>query len=107
MPTYSPLVGWSPGIKRPIPRARAHCSAPRRRRQIAHAALRDRVIGARLQRALDRLVPAQLSEAAFWDNFFSHCDVIKVRLVTDYLTAQDQATGERARKHEGWSCAVR
>jgi hypothetical protein len=69
---------------------------------IAHAALRDRIIGARLQRALDRLVPAQLTEADFWDNFFSHVDVIKVRLVTDFLTAQDAAATERTTKHEGW-----
>ena len=84
-------------------------SAPRRHgtlqpheHAIAHAALRDRVIGPRLQRALDRLVPSQLSEAAFWDNFFSHVDVIKVRLVTDYLTAQDGVRSERTTKHEGW-----
>lgn len=69
---------------------------------LAHSALRDKALSPRLQRVLDRLVPAHLSEVAFWDNFFSHVDVIKVRLVTDYLTAQDGARAERERKHEGW-----
>ena len=62
---------------------------------LAHSALRDKTLAPRLQRALDKLVPAHLSDAAFWDNFFSHVDVIKVQIVTDYLTAQDAARGER------------
>jgi hypothetical protein len=69
---------------------------------LAHSALRDKTLAPRLQRALDKLVPAHLSEAAFWDNFFSHVDVIKVQIVTDYLTAQDTARAERMRKHEAW-----
>lgn len=69
---------------------------------LAHGALRDRVIGGRLQRALDRLVPSQMSEAAFWDNFFSHVDVIKVRLVTEFLVAREGAAAERTAKHEAW-----
>ena len=83
-------------------RRRRHGTLQPHEHAIAHAALRDRVIGPRLRRALDRLVPSQLSEAAFWDNFFSHVDVIKVRLVTDYLTAQDGVRSERTTKHEGW-----
>ena len=70
--------------------------------KIAHAALRGRIIGARLQRALDRLVPSQLSEATFWDNIFSHVDLVKVRLATNDLTAQDVATNEREQKHKTW-----
>mmetsp|Transcript_73332 Transcript_73332/g.145900 ORF Transcript_73332/g.145900 Transcript_73332/m.145900 type:complete len:345 (-) Transcript_73332:120-1154(-) len=69
---------------------------------LAHAALHDRALAPKLQRVLDRLVPAHLSEAAFWDNFFSHVDVLKVRLVTDFLTAQDRAQADRTRKHEEW-----
>lgn len=69
---------------------------------LAHAALRDKTIGPRVQRVLDRLVPTHVSEATFWDNFFSHLDVLKVRLVTDFLTAQDTARAELARKHESW-----
>lgn len=70
--------------------------------RLAHAALRDRALAPRLQKALDKLVPSQLNEAQFWDNFFSHVDVIKVRLVTDYLCAQDAAQAERAQKHAEW-----
>ena len=69
---------------------------------LAAVALRDKAIGARLQKALDRLVPARMSEAAFWDNFFSHVDVIKVRLVTDFLTAQEAARAAVEAKHERW-----
>ena len=53
-----------------------------------------------LQRALNRFVgPAQLTEAQFWDNFFSHVDVIKVRIVTDFLSAQDMEERGRAKRH--------
>ena len=69
---------------------------------LAAVALRDKVIGPRLQKALDRLVPARMPEATFWDNFFSHVDVIKVRLVTDYLTAQDGVGAATAAKHARW-----
>lgn len=69
---------------------------------LAAVALRDKVIGVRLQKALDRLVPARMSEATFWDNFFSHVDVIKVRLVTDFLTAQEAARAAVETKHERW-----
>lgn len=69
---------------------------------LAHAALRDRALAPRLQRVLDRLVPAHLSETVFWDNFFSHVDVLKVRVVTDFLTAQDAVIAERAQKHRNW-----
>ena len=59
--------------------------------RLAVSALRDRRLHPHLQRALDRLVnkegTAQLTEAQFWDNFFSHVDVIKVRIVTDFLSA--------------------
>jgi hypothetical protein len=70
--------------------------------ELAHAALRDKTIGPKLQKVLDRLVPSRMQEANFWDNFFSHVDVIKVRLVTDFLTAQDAANAERVQKHETW-----
>ncbi len=69
---------------------------------LATAALRDRALAPRLQKVLDRLVPAHLAEATFWDNFFSHVDVIKVRVVTDFLNARDCARAEREAKHAGW-----
>jgi len=47
---------------------------------MAAAALRDKTLGPKLQRARDVLVPVRLSEAAFWDHFFSHVDVIKVKV---------------------------
>ena len=43
-----------------------------------------------------------LNEAQFWDNLFSHVDVIKVRLVTDFLCAQDNHQTELKRKHAEW-----
>eukprot|EP00962_Isochrysis_galbana_P013372 scaffold3808_cov112-Isochrysis_galbana.AAC.3 len=36
------------------------------------------MLGPKLQRAREALVPNKLSEPAFWDHFFSHVDVIKV-----------------------------
>ena len=69
---------------------------------LASASLRDRALMPRLQKVLDRLVPTHLTEAQFWDNFFSHVDVLKVKLVTEYLTAQDVSTTHRARKHDEW-----
>ena len=82
------------------PRRRGHMEP--QEAALAAFALRDKVIGARVQKVLDRLVPSRMSEAAFWDNLFSHIDVIKVRLVTEYLTAEDAASKETAAKHEGW-----
>ena len=70
--------------------------------RLATAALRDRVLVPRLQKVLDKLVPAHLTEVQFWDNFFSHVDVIKVRLVTDFLSAQDVRASEQRRKHSEW-----
>ncbi|KAL1512325.1 hypothetical protein AB1Y20_005587 [Prymnesium parvum] len=70
--------------------------------RLAHSALRDRVLMPQLQKVLDRIVPAHLNEAQFWDNFFSHVDVIKVRLVTDFLCAQDSYQAELKRKHAEW-----
>lgn len=69
---------------------------------LAQCALRDKAIGARLQRAIDWLVPTHLTEGDFWDNFFSHVDVIKVRVVTDYLVTKEAAAAERTTKHETW-----
>ena len=69
---------------------------------LAAVALRDKAVGPRLQKALDRLVPARMVESAFWDNFFSHVDVIKVRVVTDFLTAQDGVRAAERAKFEGW-----
>jgi hypothetical protein len=69
---------------------------------LARSALRDSALAPRLQKVLDNLVPAHLSESVFWDNFFSHVDVIKLRVVTDYLTAQDKASTDRKKKHEEW-----
>ena len=43
-----------------------------------------------------------LNEAQFCDNLFSHVDVIKVRLVTDFLCAQDNHQTELNRKHAEW-----
>ena len=73
--------------------------------KMAGAALRDRKLSPHLQRALDRLVPAQLTEAQFWDNFFSHIDVIKLRIVTDYLQAQDIVDKEKAKRQAEWVAA--
>jgi hypothetical protein len=70
--------------------------------RLANAAIRDRSLAPRLQRVLDRLVPSQLTEAQFWDNFFSHVDVTKVRLVTDYLRAQDLHASAKREKLAGW-----
>ena len=73
--------------------------------KMASAALADRKLTPHLQRALHRLVPAQLTEAQFWDNFFSHVDVIKVRIVTDFLSAQDMEEKGRAKRHAEWVAA--
>ena len=73
--------------------------------KMASAALADRKLTPHLQRALHRLVPAQLTEAQFWDNFFSHVDVIKVRIVTDFLSAQDMEERGRAKRHAEWVAA--
>ena len=73
--------------------------------RLAGSALRDRKLYPHLQRALDRLVPAQLTEAQFWDNFFSHVDVIKVRIGTDFLSAQDIAERTKAKRHAEWVAA--
>jgi hypothetical protein len=60
------------------PRAPSQAAA-RSQTQLVAAALRDKVLGPKLQRAREALVPSKLSEPAFWDHFFSHVDVIKVR----------------------------
>ena len=70
--------------------------------KLATSALRDRVLVPRLQKVLDKYVPAQLTEASFWDNFFSHVDVIKLRVVTDFLQAQEAVRAEQKRKHDEW-----
>ena len=72
--------------------------------RLAASALRDRSLSPRLQKVLDRLVPSNLTEVQFWDNFFSHVDVIKVRLVTDFLCAQDNHTADQKRKQTEWVC---
>ena len=87
-------------------------------------------MGPALQRALDVLVPGRLSEAVFWNHFFSHVDVIKatpppplahrlpaqtprahpvplggswqVRVVSDHLLAQELLAEARTRKHCEW-----
>lgn len=76
--------------------------------RLAVSALRDRKLHPHLQRALDRLVNkegAQLTEAQFWDNFFSHVDVIKLRVVTDFLQAQDIARADLTKRHDEWVAA--
>mmetsp|Transcript_28655 Transcript_28655/g.78294 ORF Transcript_28655/g.78294 Transcript_28655/m.78294 type:complete len:298 (-) Transcript_28655:242-1135(-) len=73
--------------------------------QLATAALRDKVLGPKLQKARDALVPTKLSEPAFWDHFFSHVDVIKVKIVSDYLRAQELAAEAEKRKRIAWRAA--
>ena len=70
--------------------------------KLANAAVRDRSLAPLLQRVLDRLVPSRLVESQFWENFFAHCDVIKVHVVTDYLRAQDLNAQARRERIAGW-----
>jgi hypothetical protein len=65
-------------VHRPRQPSRPNRAAFRSQTQLAAAALRDKVLGPKLQRAREALVPHKLSEPAFWDHFFSHVDVTKV-----------------------------
>ena len=71
----------------------------------AAAALRDRGLGPLIQKAIDTLVPGSISEATFWEHFFCHVDVLKVKIVSDYLRAQELCADARKRKQEEWLSA--
>ena len=105
LPRFGDGPRLHPVSSRPPRTPRRHSNPPFPQAQLAAAALRDTSLSPILSKTISRFVPAKLTETQFWESFFSHVDVIKVRIVTDYLTSQDLIAEARRRKCDKWLAA--
>mgnify|MGYP007078148304 CR=1 FL=1 len=69
---------------------------------LAESAVRDPVLMPRLQQALTRFVPSQISRLGFWENFIAHVDVIKLAIVSDFLHAKKATAAAKRERRVEW-----